>query len=169
MTEPQPPLHALAWGVKHSFLVYVAAVGGNVVTDGGAEASAEEFRFPFVGEGAPGEYRFAGRIRFRAHDGLLDVTIRDPWVRKTPVSTQVSVSDGSQRFVVAVGPAFSGQELSAVPLQLSERGTGLFHNTYPAFTDMDSVRFIRPSHDSRGGTHTRFPRPSVIEKDEVLS
>lgn len=66
----------LVWAVKESFVAYVEAVGGTVEPSGGAVREGALFRFPEQdAPGAAGERCFGGEVRFRAHDGLLAVTL----------------------------------------------------------------------------------------------
>ncbi|XPP26757.1 MAG: HtaA domain-containing protein [Leucobacter sp.] len=82
--------HALLWRVKASLFGYIRSLNdGCVETSEGAEiAESGEFRFPFD-EASPtthGVFRYRGVLHWRAHDGLMDVTLSSVWVAVAPTA-----------------------------------------------------------------------------------
>lgn len=105
---------SLSWGIKASFLLYVGRQLGSEASVGGGAGytSGHEFTFPESTEspvdlGAErGVLKFEGDVRLRAHGGLLDVWMADPWVElDAPVSTLSLASgrspDRARRTVIA--------------------------------------------------------------------
>lgn len=84
---------ALHWKVKASFVEYVARFG-EIRLGAGARAGESGFVFPRVSS-ADESIRFSGHVEFTAHEGLLAVSIVDPWIQ----------SDGNRSFVTIVDPA----------------------------------------------------------------
>ena len=83
------------------------------------------------------EWRFEGRVTFRAHDGLLDVRIGDPWVRLVDDGLELSVTDergdAGHRGDRARARAPSGHRCPSTSLPGAEH---LFASTYPAGTPL---------------------------------
>jgi hypothetical protein len=140
-----PPVAALVWGVKTSFVAYVRAVGGSVVADEGAYETDAGFVFPAApSRAADLEWRFTGRLTCHAHDGLLDVAVADPWVRLVDAGLELSVlelgvldprAEGGARTTVASGPS-DGPLGTPIPVALAPRAEHLFGSTYPAGTPL---------------------------------
>ncbi|MFD0854584.1 HtaA domain-containing protein [Actinomadura adrarensis] len=74
----------LAWGVKPSLLAYLAALPDTEVQLEPGSGRLLDGRFYFyldpssASGDAGGPHRFRGAVRFRAHAGMLDVTVCDP-------------------------------------------------------------------------------------------
>lgn len=77
--DSDSPVPALLWGIRESFVTYVAALGTVTVRAPATERSASLWRFP-LHENRGNTLRFSGRVDFLAHDGLLALTIEDPWL-----------------------------------------------------------------------------------------
>ncbi|MEP6631668.1 MAG: HtaA domain-containing protein [Lapillicoccus sp.] len=145
---------SLAWGVKASFVGYVRAVGGSVVADEGAYEDGEAFVFP-AALAAPAalstvtaadlEWRFSGRLTFRAHHGLLDVRIGDPWVRLLDARLELTVTDErGARVTVATGRGDDPLR-TAFPVDLAPGAEHLFASTYPAGTPLAPLVLSPPA------------------------
>ncbi len=138
------PVTSLAWGVKASFVGYVRAVGGSIVADEGAHEEGGAFVFPASGTetsdasatAAGRGWRFEGRVTFRAHDGLLDVRIGDPWVRLVDDGLELSVTDERGEWVVVATGRSDGPVGTPVPVDLVPGAEHLFASTYPAGTPL---------------------------------
>lgn len=127
----------LVWGVKASFLAYVRAVGGTVVADAGALEEDGAFVFPAAPSSpADLEWHFVGRATFAAHDGLLAVELRDPWVRLVDAGIELSVLDGTGRRRTLAHGRSDGPVDQAVPVVLAPGAEHLFGSTYPAGTEL---------------------------------
>lgn len=89
----------LRWGVKHSFLDYVAGMPDFSHSLGaGAAAVPHEHAFAFPADragvdAAADVVRFVGELRFVAHFGALRVEIADPWVELAAEGARLTVRD----------------------------------------------------------------------------
>lgn len=140
----------LRWGVKSSFLRYVRQIAaGTVTTDGGAQESPEgEYSWPLSRssrENGQLELCFTGSVRFVAHGGFLDVTLRDPILRLAASGGTLSIVDeaGKAKAIAlfaddsdVLAPGHTNEDL--VPT-LTEYGTEIFGGVYPVDTAFDPV------------------------------
>ncbi|MGW0590058.1 HtaA domain-containing protein [Streptosporangium sp. NPDC002607] len=134
----------LAWGVKPSFLRYVAGVGGVITIEDGAIELDGGFGFPLTGGREDGTVAARGTVRIRAHAGLLDVVLRDPGLQ--PLSGgEVLIASGADRTprVLGVASTLNLALPETAPLFLHADAVPLFGDTYPAATEFDPVRFFR--------------------------
>lgn len=155
---PVPQGCALSWGIKASFLQYVGRQLGSEASVGGGAGytSSHEFTFPESTEstldlGAErGVLKFDGDVRLRAHGGLLDLWIADPWVELDgPIST-LSLAfgrspDRGRRTVIASlerHPEPVGDDSVVLSFQavLIEPGRWMFNDIYPVGQLLDPVR-----------------------------
>ncbi|MFB8387513.1 HtaA domain-containing protein [Microbacterium sp. NPDC055910] len=142
-------MRGLRWGIKASFIRYVAGMPDGVmsVTDGAVD-TPEGFLFPvrdstqFDPRTGMGRIRFAGDVRFRAHGGALQLRIAEPEL--------VADENGATLFVGAVGdtrlpvaalsaprPAQGGGiEISAT---LTAEAVPYFNDVYAAGTALDPI------------------------------
>ena len=161
---PRAGEHALVWPVKESFLAYVNRTGGRITIVAPAYPGTDGFAFPHVpaagrpgssrmasgtGERAlhSGELAFTGGVAFRAHGGVLDVTLAEPVLVFDDQSALLTVvgtvrPGGGTRAVIAVladEPHVSTDEaVSFVPL-LTDDGSALFGGVYPPGAAMDPL------------------------------
>lgn len=143
---------ALAWGIKQSFREYVAGLpDGTTELLDGATLIDDEFVFPATDEPTA----FRGAVRFRGHDGLLDVTVANP---------RVVPEDGDASIYVAevVGGNSAASETKIARLHIDESNTGdrftegavfanvtlttlggrLLGGVYAVGTNLDPVRLV---------------------------
>jgi len=141
-SEPVEVLDGLLeWGVKRSLYEYVSTMSGEIATTGPAVIAPNlHFNFPLVeqrrtdGVGGGITLKFAGGIRFRAHQGLMEIAFDDPWVEMDSVGYRLSAVFGgfSERSVLAdlahVEPELRDRESrwDGVPTQLARTGAILF-------------------------------------------
>lgn len=146
---------ALHWGVRESFVRYVATMpGGEVSVGGGATMSPRnDFVFPLVDDdqfdwsAANGVLRFGGDLRMVGHHGMLQVTIAHP---------VLELADGLGRLLIA-SPTQEDGVFAIVDVQErpSEDGgvrlfsTALvpgavpfFNDVYPAGLDFADLRLF---------------------------
>src|SRR5690606_41148339 len=75
---------ALTWGIKRSFIRYIGSLPdtAHAAVDGAYLGETSFFTFPVDATAAntPAVVRFRGSLRIRAHGGMLDVLIADPWI-----------------------------------------------------------------------------------------
>lgn len=84
----------LVWPIKASLVTYVRGEdGGSVTATLGASEDAAGFHFT----GEPGDgviLRFGGTVKFSAYDGVLDITIANPWLEPAESGWLLTVSSG---------------------------------------------------------------------------
>lgn len=156
----------LSWGVKASLRNYVLGVGGTIDVIPPAEAIGSDLTFPLVaGNEDDNVLRFQGAVRFSAHQGVLDILIKDPWLHRERGSTTLSVSgletpsgvrlphpSPISRLVIAElvpsEPTRMGDILQwmPTPARLTAEGCVLFGSFYPARTDLDPVGYSIPTN-----------------------
>ena len=148
-SEGEPALH---WGLRASFVSYVTALGHVEVGEPASEVSEGLWSFPLQHTEA-NRYEFAGEVRLSAHEGLLRLTIRDPWLTITPGVTVLSVAD-------ALGGPGERIEIARVvadgQTELAEAGAALFEFRYPVGSPLEQLRLIGidPPWD-----HSTVPHP----------
>lgn len=151
-TTPRVDLQTgLTWGIKRSFIRYIATLPDGQYALGGAAYLGESsyFTFPEVEcAGAPSVRRFSGTIRMGGHGGLLDLLIADPWVERSVSGVELTVVDpaswpaGNRRIVLArlVGRGTESDSATQVfDAHLAEPGVALFGDQYPVGTALDTV------------------------------
>lgn len=181
---PQTPVveGAMEWGVKDSFVSYLATplASGTVTLSNGA---VEGYFFPMadgqnVDAATATTLKFEGTVRFQAHHGALDITLNDPiiekvdgrWVLSMDVQSKkflgftdiAPTADDYGRVVVAhlSAPRVNGQTMTFQTVTLTETGSQAFGTFWPAGQDMDAitVRLGQPAPTpapSSPGTVTR--------------
>jgi hypothetical protein len=148
----------LVWGIKASFLRYVAGVGGGVSCDDGAVplddgfvfGGARGFGFPVVGAD-DGIVTTRGAVHIVAHGGLLDIGIRELHLSSGTSGDVLSIAgDGtSSRRTLATAPPSDLAAPETAPFRLDPDAVVLFDSTYPPGTELDPVRFFQPRTDTR--------------------
>ncbi|MEU9168671.1 HtaA domain-containing protein [Streptomyces sp. NPDC048420] len=133
---------ALIWAVKESFTAYVRSFGAIELTRP-AEETADGFRFPLAT--VEGDVlKFVGAAIFRAHAGLLDVVVADPWLHTSGTGWFISVADVSQptgpRTRIASLPGPPAAVLGAHDAVLTRDGTPLFDHQYRTGETLAPVR-----------------------------
>lgn len=161
--DPMPPL-GLTWGIKRSFIDYIASLpDGSVSAEAGAAvlpsglfcftpAHANEGRDPagsgYDAERGTGALRFSGDVRLAGHHGMLLVRLLDPWITFTGGNGVLSISagGGSQdrttvAFVRTAAPrAVAGSLVwEHVEVVISPEGSELFDGQYAAGQSMDPL------------------------------
>lgn len=151
----------LYWGVRESFIAYVAGnPDGQVYGDGGVETDGEgTFRFPLAsaaGEGASWRIAFAGVVRFVAHGGMLDVMLAEPVLELGGEVGALVVTHGEQeRRILEVESAppveIDGAWLVFPPLAttLTADGSHLFGDVYPPGEPFDPLQVALPVERAR--------------------
>lgn len=140
---------ALLWGIKSSLIAYVRSQhDGTVETTGGAEAVASGgFRFPLA-DGDEQTLRYRGGVRLRAHGGMMDIAVSDPWVELsgTPSISVLAAWTGepAERLTIAwmdVATA-EGGGWTGSPVRLTADGSlTLGALQYPEGQQVDDVTF----------------------------
>ena len=132
----------LIWGVKQSFRAYVEGSGGTIATtDGAGRADDGTFVFQAADDsdlaiGADGVLsgvgRFRGQVAFKAHGGMLSVTLTDPWIAETATRrTAIAKLDAA---------ALAGDERAELPAVITLDGMMIVGDHYPPGTPLDPVR-----------------------------
>ena len=152
---PLPP-QGLTWGIKRSFMDYIAGLpDGAVSAAGGATLTASgEFCFaPAGSEYDPargtGVLRFRGDVRVAGHHGMMFVRLLDPWVEFTAGHGVLSIStgDGGGKERADVGTLRTAAPRNVdgflvwehVDVAISEAGSELFDGQYAAGQAMDKL------------------------------
>lgn len=149
---------SLQWGVKQSFLNYLAGLpdGRAAVSPGVTALDDRAVIFPAepdrVGDSEPGEsvLRFSGEVRFGGHGGLLFVRIADPWLHLRGHEGEMTVSDpflteapGRVALVTFNVPAMTGPgPWTADEVRLTEAGSDIFNEVYEPRTLFDPLVLI---------------------------
>lgn len=148
----------LVWGIKRSFLSYLARVpdARSSVTDGAEVTADGRYRYRSLGDERDGgalRLRYQGSVRFVAHNGQLGVGFTDPIVTIADDEASVSVVDHTAggvgtRIDLLSGTAVREAETSTIRmhlagLRLTTAGAErFFAGMYPQgeqFDDMDVV------------------------------
>lgn len=142
-------LRGLRWGIKASFVRYVAGMpDGTMSVTGGAVETPEGFVFPvrdarsFDTKTGSGIVRFEGDVRFRAHHGMLQVRVADPELSVDERGARLSVEgpDGTRLTVAELGtprPAEGGG--LEIPAALTAEAVSYFNDVYPEGTALDPL------------------------------
>ncbi|KID29137.1 Htaa protein [Prauserella sp. Am3] len=169
MGDPQP---GLTWGLKRSFVAYVARLrdGGCGAKDGGSVVDGSYFHFepaePVETAGSdesvradPNVLRYRGDVRLVGHAGLLYVMLYDPWIEFTDGGARLTVvdiehwPDTTRRTPLAeLAPAEPVVEAGLrvwrdVPAVLTEDGRELFNEQYETGQPLDPVTFTAAGVD----------------------
>jgi len=163
----------LVWGVKDSFLAYLARTEGSRIGVSGGAGYEEGlgFTFPLVtdadfdpGEGL-GSLQFGGRVHFTGHFGMLDLLLADPRVETGPTGAEllftVQEEDDSPALAVAAldwptcGTAADGVcTKGGIAAALTEGAVQLFNGAYQPGEPLAPVLVeIHPSIHSRQRGH----------------
>ncbi|MFE5837489.1 HtaA domain-containing protein [Arthrobacter sp. NPDC056493] len=153
----EAPEVGLVWGVKASFLNYLAHTGDATTSVIGAAAPTTTGKFYFGPDAAQVvvdpkvdtmTLKFCGEVQFLAHHGVLRVEICDPWVTFSERGSYLSIAipnTESSRIPLAslefAAPSvMEGVAMwSALPTRLTAEGTAIFDGIYPAGESFDPV------------------------------
>jgi hypothetical protein len=172
------PVGGLRWGLKESFLRYVARMpdGRCSVSDGADVVGDREFRFEPDGKDVvPGSgavlHRFRGDVRFSGHHGFLFVRIADPWLEVSGTSGVLSIptvvdgvsADGPPAgrlplvtFALAdTGDGAPVGVIRGVRVQLTDEGSDLFNEVYPSGEPFEDLTFPLTSPAMTASVPTR--------------
>lgn len=142
-------MKGMRWGVKSSFVSYVARMpDGAMSVTGGAASTDDGYVFPvrdatdFDARTGSGTLRFEGDLRFRAHAGMLQVRLADPEVETTGNGAWLTVLDaaGERIPLCHLGtphPADGGG--IEIPTALTVQGVPYFNDVYPEGTSLDPI------------------------------
>jgi len=142
----QEPVFGLQWGVKPSFLDYVARMhdGRMSVTDGATTTDGAVFAFepdPGATDAEAGRFAFRGDVRFSAHAGMMFVRLADPRVTVSGSRAELTVLDPADRdggsrlplVTCTLEPRPTEEALRiwlATDVALTAEGAGLFNDVY---------------------------------------
>ncbi len=156
--DPLPPL-GLCWGIKRSFIDYLAGLPDGAVSAADGATVDEAGRFRFAPESADydagrgtGVLRFKGDVRLAGHHGMMFVRLLDPWIAFTGGRGILSISTGGgsglDRTTVAVLRSGAPRTVDGslywehVDVVISPEGSDLFDGQYAEGQPMDPL-FIR--------------------------
>ena len=152
----EAPDTGLVWGVKASFLNYLAHTGDATTSVLGAAAPTKAGRFYFGPDGDQTvdptaetmTLRFCGEVQFLAHHGVLRVDICNPWVTFAQAGSYLSIAtpnaEGSRIPLASLEltPPTINEGVamwSALPTRLTDEGKAIFDGFYPAGESFDPV------------------------------
>lgn len=142
-------LKGMRWGVKSSFVSYVARMpDGAMSVTGGAVDTDDGFVFPvrdsseFDTRTGSGTLRFEGDLRFRAHGGMMQVRLADPEVLTTEHGAWLSVLDASGKRIslchLGAPRAAEGGGIE-IPTALTAEGVPYFNDVYTEGTPLEPI------------------------------
>jgi hypothetical protein len=150
--------HGMYWGVRDSFVQYVRGnPDGELFGEDGVETDGEGmFRFPLRrAERSDRVWRlgFGGEVRFRAHFGMLDVSLTRPSVELGPDGGTLRIArpGGADLVILTLDPVdpvdLEGGWLVFPPVrtQLTAEGVSVFGDVYPEGTEFDALRIALPT------------------------
>lgn len=163
MRMSQNRLLGLHWGIKGSFMDYIAAMPDSRATaiDGATPTSSDVLVFepaiptPPKPEDADLVLGFRGDVRFSGHAGLLFVRIADPWITVRRGRGVLTILDPYQpdttprlplaHLTLVPQPAPDGMRIwLGQDVRLTKEGTGLFNDVYPAGEPMEPLAVFFP-------------------------
>ena len=148
---------ACLWGIKASFLGYVAKQHGAEVSIGGGTATTttNEFLFPATVDMpaiGPDGMKFEGDVQFTAHGGMLNVVLADPWIQLDQNQTVLSVItggySGSTGTRTVIAELVEREPVDAdgsvtYNATLASTGVQVFDGVYAPGEPLDPVRTVR--------------------------
>ena len=150
--SPSQPGPGLRWGIRASFLRYVANLpdGRASVTDG-ASMTADDPQlvvFPPDQELTTDQvFAFHGDLRLSGHGGLLFLRLAQPRIElgaggATLTIAEPTTEDGSGPRQILVDLTLTPTEdgWAGTEVRLTEQGTALFNQMYPAGEAFDPLR-----------------------------
>jgi hypothetical protein len=156
----------MAWGVKTSLLSYLGALPDTRIELGPGSGQLLDGRFYFSvdpsvttsseEEARASTYRFRGAVRFRAHAGMLDVTVSDPHLEDVGEGTwamSIATWRGGEwvrtRFVTCRLIEPTPQDSEVISLRftaaLADGAQELFDETYAVGEPFDDVELRVPA------------------------
>jgi hypothetical protein len=159
-SETEPQL-GLVWGIKRSFIQYIAGMpdGQGSATDGAVSLPGSIFHYGVddahsesSGEGL--QIRaFVGDIRLAGHYGMLFVRVADPWIVSDGATAVLTIDDPWQRegqermpvarLVLELTDSQAGIETWAgTSVQLTAAGAELFNDVYPEGELLDPLTMV---------------------------
>lgn len=151
---PRFPQVGLTWGIKRSFIRYIAGLadGSHSERDGAYLSESSSFTFPVAPETgtiSDGVLRFRGTVRIGGHGGMLGVLLSDPCIEMSGDTGILSVIDpagypGRYRRVplaelVIERDVHEGVQILRCAASLAEPGVEVFAGHYPQGVDLDPV------------------------------
>ena len=172
---------ALLWGVRATFVRYVARQPGASASVGGGAASTSDNRFVFPSFSADASadstaattMEFAGSVQFTAHGGILDLLLADPWLEENRRTLRLSFATrgaNGQLSRTAVAeliekPAGRHDEgRRHWEAKLTQQGSAVFGGMYSPGESLDPV-FLIPSPLTALSPPT--PRSTVRTKPDL--
>jgi hypothetical protein len=162
----------LRWGVKRSFLEYVANIAKGEVEASGASFSNFTASFPqanhTLAANGLGTVRYSGQVSFTGHGQLL-LTVRDPEITiDSEAAAKLTVTTGSGRVHFANLNLASGQKSTtgslisyrSVVTSLTAAGAGAFSDFYDAGQLLDDIAFSIQLNPTASGS-TPSPAPTA--------
>lgn len=141
--EPELPTYCLRWGIKSSFLGYVARMpDGRAYLGGGAAVNdRQELLFPLT-SAEDGTFAFGGTVTFSGHFGMLFVQVAEPAIVVRDGEAEMTVADPESKdgkrvqlvTFALTGPSVEDdvERWEATDVRLAQEGVDLFGEVYQA-------------------------------------
>jgi hypothetical protein len=171
-SDPPPELRAgLRWGIKTSFVDYVRRMpdGKGWLGEGAVPVGPYEVLFPPLEVGSRTMddgtverfWAFRGDVRFSGHAGMLFVQVASPVLTEIDGAARLTVADPAApdgpeglhlvTLRLAREPGPHGYELwRGTDVRLTEAGTALFNDVYPAGEPLEPLTVLLPVLDGEG-------------------
>ncbi|KAF0956797.1 HtaA domain-containing protein [Rhodococcus sp. T7] len=159
MSVVDATLPGLRWGIKASFLDYIARMpdGRGTVSDGARPTEHNEMVFEPAPEvaapaGVDRFMAFRGDVRFGGHFGMLFVRIADPWVTVRGRTADLTVLDPHHpeveaRLHLVTFTLDSSTQSGTITwtgsdVRLTPDGAGLFNDVYPPGEPFEPITIV---------------------------
>lgn len=140
----------LAWGLHGPFREYLARTpDGTMTALGDAEMLVnDEAYFPIDRHCSTADsLHFTGTLQFTGHNGMLAVTIQDPWLKRTAETATLTIVDPFDRSARMDLVATEFQDDNTAKTRLTEAGTDVFMGNYPENIAFDPLRILWAGKD----------------------
>lgn len=133
----------LRWGIKSSFLEYLAGLDDVVIETSGGASRGADGTFSWPGEWVQSGMSTTGRVLIRAHGGMLELDIADPALALEQERTVLEITQHGRRIIVATSnQVLTRGGVAELALTLTAAGAQAFGGVYPMGTPLDALTLI---------------------------
>lgn len=131
-------MSTLVWAVKASLAQYVRRMSDGRIDLDGATETDDGFAFPTTDTERG---HFGGSVTFIGHNGMMRVTIADPWVTSTGAGAVLSIADPDSPTLRLEFARIARLDAGiATGTTLTADGADLFFGPYVEGTELDNPR-----------------------------
>lgn len=120
---------------------------GDMTARNGAEVLATGETFFPLEVFTPDELRFRGSLEFSGHNGMLGVTLQQPWLQRHAGGWELTIVDPFDSAARMPFVVVHLDELGTGTTRLTEAGTDVFMGNYTENTVFDSLRIVWAEED----------------------